>query len=158
MPGPDIGQGVAHRVDNGRSDRRVAHIAGALGPERIGRCGRDHSIGLERRHVGGSRHRISEETVGHDLPVAVVYRLLEKSLAHAEGDVAMRLAVHHHGVAYVAEVVDCHVADEVDMAGLFIYLDQGSVGAGGEVEIRWIDVRDDLQPRLDALRQVPGEP
>ena len=82
---------------------------------------------------------------------------LPERLADALGDAAVELAVDDHRVDLLADVVDRDVADEVDLAGLLVDLDDGDVRPERPRAVRGVVVGGLVEVRLHALGRVERE-
>jgi hypothetical protein len=69
---------------------------------------------------------------GQRVAVGVVEHLFEQRLGGALGDAAVPLALGEHRVEHRARVVDGHVPQQRDLAGLGVHLDHGHVRAERE--------------------------
>ena len=119
----EVGQGITDGVDDRWRDRRIAHVAGPLRAKRVDRAGRLGPLGLELGEHGRPRDRVGAVGVGEDPSILAVHDLFQQRLADAECDVPARLALHDPGIHHDPEIVDRHVADEVDLTRRLIDLD-----------------------------------
>ncbi len=124
---PEVRDGVDHGVLHcgGRPDR--CRLADALCAERVERRRRLGRERLERRQFGCCHDAVVGEVRGHRVAVAVEAHLFEQRLAHAGRDATVLLALDEQRCEYRAAVVDGHVAQEPDLAGVGIDLDDGDV-------------------------------
>jgi hypothetical protein len=78
----------------------------------------------DRRQVISARHAVIHERAGEDLAARrVIDAVLAKRLADALHYAAMDLALDDHRVQHHADIVDCGVGDESQLAGIRIDLD-----------------------------------
>jgi hypothetical protein len=119
-----------HRIGDDAADRDDAAFAGALGAERVG--GRGLLLERHRPDVGevaGGRQEIVGERAGQQLTLGVVDEMLQERAAETLHDGADRLPVQGERVDDAADVLDRHVVDELDMAGLGVDRDMRGMGA-----------------------------
>ena len=110
-------------------------------------------VGQPRR----PRQRVVEHRARLELAVVAVDRALPERLADALGDAAVELAVDDHRVDLLADVVDRDIADEVDLAGLLVDLDDRDVRPERPRAVRGVVVGGLVEIRLHAVRQAEPE-
>src|SRR5690606_29048263 len=125
----EVAQRVHHGVDHrgGGGDR--AGLADALDAERVGGRRRLRAVGADVGQVRRPRDVVVDQRAAGEVAVGVVHGPLVEGLGDALGDAAVHLAVHHHGVDDLADVVDGDVVADADAAGLGVDLDGAQVRA-----------------------------
>jgi hypothetical protein len=170
---PERRERVVHRVGDRRRRRDGAAFADALLAEAgVGR-GRLEVVDAHRGHLGGARQQIVRERGGERLALRVERHFLVERGADALRRAAVNLAVDDHRVHERAAVLDDHVIEDLDLAGLGVDCDARRVarvaeGAGvdlglvarGRFESRRIDVgREELRLAVPDVRDFgEGQP
>ena len=103
------------------------------------------------RQLGGGGQRVVDERAGDELALLVVVHALVERLADGVHDAAVHLTVDQHRVDRVAAVVDGDVAEQLDLPGLWIEVDDRRVRAEREHEVLGLPERRRLETRLHAL-------
>ena len=101
-------------------------------PKRVQRRRGLEVVGLDGRHLGGVGHEEVHERRVEQLPGLVVGHPLVERAADALGDAAVDLALDDHRVDHGAAVVDDAVAQDLDLGGDRVGLDDRRVHAVGE--------------------------
>src|SRR6185312_14630309 len=103
---------------------------------------------LHAGDVGGPGDLVVDQRGGDRLPVGVVDDLLEQRLGDALGEAALHLPARGERVDHGAAVVDGHVPQDADAAGVPVDLDDAGVRAAGVAEIGRLVVVHELQADL----------
>jgi hypothetical protein len=86
------------------------------------------------RQVIRPRHAVIQKRAGEELTARrVIHAILAQRLAYPLHDTAMDLAFDDQRVEYHADIVDCGVGDESQLAGIRIDLD-----LGGGTSFAWL--------------------
>ena len=130
---------IVDRVDDrGRRGDRAA-LAYALLPELRIRRRRLHVHDAHGRHLGRARQDVVRERRGERLALGVVGHLLVERGADALRGAAVDLAVHHHRIDERAAILDDHVVEYLDVAGLGVH--RHGHGMAGIAERARVDLR-----------------
>ena len=134
--------------------RRRGHataFAGALDAQRIGEA----RLLIERDREHGQpacpRQRVIHEAGGDELAAVVVDHALAERLAKPLGEGAMHLAVDDERIDQAAEIVDCGVTVDGDLAGVGIDLHLTDVTAVGKPWRLGGEIRACLQGRREGV-------
>ena len=135
-----VGQSVDHGVLNGghRPDR--PGLSDAFHAEGVHLGGRLLDDPFEGRKLDSRHDAIVHEVRRQRCPVVGVSELLHERLGHASGDSAVDLPVDDHRVHDDAGVVTGHVAQDADLAGLAVHLDDAGVHPERKRRLRGLEI------------------
>src|SRR6266536_6467032 len=120
---PERLQRVLDGGDHRGRGRNGADLAGALAAERIERRRRLFIQRLNSWHFGGTRQEVIGEARGERLAGRVVSHPFQHGIAEAMRHAAAYLAIDQHGIDQDPRVLQRHVVQKLDAAGVGIDLD-----------------------------------
>ena len=113
--------------------------------------------GLDVWHQVGPGQSIIQHGPGEQLAVVIVNGAFPKGLARSLYHAAVDLALDDHGVDLGAAVIHRQVAQQVDMAVVWVHADHRHVGAEGIGKVGRVIEGGGLQPGLHAFGHVPSD-
>ena len=120
-----MGDGIGDGGD-GWDDRRFADAASAKGAADGGHF---DDLRMDGRCLNGVRHGIVHPGAGQQLTVGIVAHLFVERPADALHSAALHLTFDRQRVDGAADVLHNRQIEQVDIAGFFIDLDFGDLGA-----------------------------
>src|SRR6266516_2233702 len=138
--------------DGGRSSDRTS-LADTLHTQWIHRGQGDGAIQLEAGKLRGYGHCIVRQGCRQKLAILTINDSLNHRLSNPLSNTAMNLAFNDHRVDLASTVVNCHVACNLCLASILVYLNDTDVSAERKGSRFWLPEDRRLQARLDTWMQ-----